>query len=75
MAGRIEQTELDAIRELHDKVQIRSAHVNVAKAELDLAVTKAFVKHQHSSQTHNVCLSCGAFSFKTTACECNGTPP
>ncbi len=74
MSGRVEQAELEALRELNDRVAIRRAQVAVGQAEFELAVTKAFVKHQYSLQTHAVCLHCGCFNARGRACACVGVP-
>lgn len=75
MTTHIETPELDQLSELHSKAQIREASLAVIRAEFQLAAVKLFVKHGFNSQTHAICLHCGAFNLQSVACACAMAAP
>lgn len=71
--SRLDASELESLRELHERVAVREAELAFARADLQLTATKLFYAHSETPQTHSVCLQCGMFNPKNLVCKCLAT--
>ena len=67
----LDTVQVKTLRELHDKVRIVNAELAVAKAKLDLYLTRIYIEAGVNNQTMSVCIWCGRFVPIETGCNCN----
>jgi hypothetical protein len=70
MVKKIDAGELEDLKNLFERLQLREAELDAARATFQLMMTKLFVKHHLNARTHAVCLLCGKFNLQSQACQC-----
>jgi len=59
-----------SLRKLYSDLQVTGAEAALAKAQLDLYITRVYKEHDMSPETHAVCLWCGKFVPREAGCGC-----